>query len=91
MIIYCTGLGAFTTNLKSGQLAPTPPPNTRNTPLVTIGGASATVTQSSAAPGYVGLYQVAVQIPASSQKGSAVTMTLAAGEVSSNAVTIAIQ
>jgi uncharacterized protein (TIGR03437 family) len=90
VIIYCTGLGAFTTNLKSGQPAPTPPPNTVSNPQVTIGGAIATVTQSSAAPGYVGLYQVGMQIPASSQKGGAVSMTLAAGGVSSNAVTIAI-
>lgn len=91
LTIYCTGLGAFKSLLKSGQLAPTPPPNTANTPQVTIGGATATVTQSSAAPGYVGLYQVGAQVPASSQKGNSVAVTLAVGSATSNAVTIAIQ
>jgi uncharacterized protein (TIGR03437 family) len=91
LMIYCTGLGAFKSTLKSGQLAPTPPPNTVNTPQVTIGGTSATVTQSSAAPGYAGLYLVGVQVPASSQTGNSVAVTLAVGSTTSNAVTIAIQ
>ena len=91
IVIYCTGLGAFNSLLKSGQLAPTPPPSTTKTPQVTIGGATATVTQSSAAPGYVGVYQVGVQVPAGSQKGNSVTVTLAVGSATSNAVTIAIQ
>jgi uncharacterized protein (TIGR03437 family) len=91
IVIYCTGLGALNSPLKSGQLAPTPPPSTTNTPKVTLGGATAAVTQSSAAPGYVGVYQVGVQVPAGSQKGNSVTMTLAVGSATSNAVTIAIQ
>ena len=92
LVIYCTGLGALqSTTLKSGQLPPNPPPDTVNTPQVTIGGANATVTLSGAAVGYVGLYQVGVQVPASSQKGNAVTVRLAIGGVSSNVVTIAIQ
>ena len=90
-MIYCTGLGAFKSTLKSGQLAPTPPPNTVNTAQVTIGGASATVSQSSAAPGYAGLYLVGVQVPASSQTGNSVAVTVAVGSTTSNAVTIAIQ
>jgi uncharacterized protein (TIGR03437 family) len=91
LMIYCTGLGAFKSTLKSGQLAPTPPPNTVNTAQVTIGGASASVSQSSAAPGYAGLYLVGVQVPASSQTGNSVAVTVAVGSTTSNAVTIAIQ
>jgi uncharacterized protein (TIGR03437 family) len=91
LLIYCTGLGALKSTLKSGQLPPSPPPDTVSAPQVTIGGATAVLTVSGAAPGYVGLYQVGAQVPANSQKGNSVAITLALGGVSSNAVTIAIQ
>jgi uncharacterized protein (TIGR03437 family) len=91
VVIYCTGLGAFKTALRSGQLPPNPPPDTANTPHVTIGGAGATVMQSTAAAGYVGVYRVVVQVPANSQTGNAVAVTLAMAGSSSNTVTMAIQ
>jgi len=91
LVIYCSGLGAFKSTLKSGQLPPNPPPETLAAPQVTIGGTTFSPLLSSAAPGYVGLYQVRVQVPANSQKGSAVEVTLAIAGVSSNAVTVAIQ
>jgi uncharacterized protein (TIGR03437 family) len=91
VMIYCTGLGAFTTALRSGQLPPNPPPDTATTPQVTIGGSPAAVTLSTAAPGYVGLYRVVVQIPANSPTGNSVAMALTMGGASSNTVTIAIQ
>lgn len=91
LFIYCTGLGALKTPLKSGQLPPSPPPDTVNTPQVTIGGVTALPALSGAAPGYVGLYQLGVQVPANTAKGNTVAVTLAVGEVSSNAVTIAVQ
>ena len=91
VLIYCTGLGTFKSALKSGQLPPNPPPDTVNTPQVTIGGVTVTVTLSTAAPGYVGLYQVGVQVPANSQTGNAVAVTVAVGGATSKAVTIAVQ
>ncbi len=91
LVIYCTGLGAFKSALKSGELPPNPPPETLAAPQVMMGGASAIPILSSAASGYVGLYQVQVKVPANSQTGSAVVLTLAIGGVSSNAVTVAIQ
>lgn len=91
LVIYCTGLGALKTPLKSGEVAPNPPPETLNLPQVTIGGASASVSLSSAVSGYVALYQVRVQVPNATQTGSAVTVKLSIGGASSNTVTVAIQ
>jgi uncharacterized protein (TIGR03437 family) len=89
--IYCTGLGPLKTPLRTGAIAPNPPPETVVTPRVTIGGLEATVNSSSAAPGYAGLYRVIVQIPVESPKGNAVTLQITMGGVSSNLVTLAVQ
>jgi uncharacterized protein (TIGR03437 family) len=91
LVIYCTGLGVLSTPLKSGELPPNPAPETLSVPTVTIGGANAHVSLSGAAPGYVGLYQVRVQVPADSQNGNTVAVRLAIGGSSSNTVTVAIQ
>jgi uncharacterized protein (TIGR03437 family) len=58
---------------------------------VTIGGVPADASFSGLAPGYVGLYQVNVQVPATVAAGSAVPLTIAIGGVTSNTVTIAVQ
>ena len=89
--IYCTGLGALKTPLKTGAIAPNPPLETVATPRATIGRLDASVSFSGAAPGYAGLYRVIVQIPAESPKGNAVTLAIAIDGVSSNVVTLAIQ
>ncbi len=89
--IYCTGLGALKTPLKTGAIAPNPPLETVATPRATIGGLDASVSFSGAAPGYAGLYRVIVQIPAESPKGNAVTLAVAMTGLSSNVVTLAIQ
>ena len=49
---------------------------TVSTPQVAIGGVNAAVTFSGAAPGFVGVYQVNVQVPAESPKGNAVLAAL---------------
>jgi uncharacterized protein (TIGR03437 family) len=58
---------------------------------VTIGGVPARVTFSGLAPGFVGLYQVNVQVPPGAPAGDAITAQLEIGGVTSNAVTIAIR
>ena len=65
LLIYCTGLGPVQPEVQSGQAAPGPPSlaETLNTPLVNIAGIPAQVTFSGLAPGFVGLYQVNVQVP----------------------------
>ena len=91
LTIYCTGLGAVTNPPATGAPAPSNPLSTTvATPLVTIGGIQANVTFYGLAPGYVGLYQVNVQVPAGSPAGNAVPLVLTIGGQTSNTVTIAI-
>jgi uncharacterized protein (TIGR03437 family) len=64
---------------------------TRAQPTVTIGGVPATVKFSGMAPGWVGLWQINAEVPASVFPGSAVSMTITAGGATSNTVTIAVE
>jgi len=91
--IYCTGLGAVTNQPLTGSPALASPPfaTTTTTPTVTIGGVSAPVLFAGLAPGFVGLYQVNVQVPASVAPGGAVSVTISIGGAMSNTVTIAVQ
>jgi uncharacterized protein (TIGR03437 family) len=89
--IYCTGLGDVTNRPGAGIAAANSPlSQTVATPIVSIGGVQAAVQFSGLAPGFVGLYQVNVQVPAGLTAGDAVPMTLTIGGVASNTATIAI-
>ena len=62
--IYATGLGEVTNQPATGQIAASSPlSDTKATPAVTIGGLAAKVLFSGLAPGFVGVYQVNVQVP----------------------------
>jgi uncharacterized protein (TIGR03437 family) len=90
--IFCTGLGDVANRPASG--APPSPAalaSTTLTPSVTIGGAPAPVAFSGLAPGFVGLYQVNVQVPGNAPSGGAVPVVVTLGGASSNTVTIAAQ
>jgi uncharacterized protein (TIGR03437 family) len=90
--IYCTGLGAVSNQPASGAVAPSIPlAGTTTTPTVTIGGVSAQVQFSGLAPGFVGVYQVNVQVPAATLAGNAVPVVISIGGAASNTVTIAVQ
>jgi uncharacterized protein (TIGR03437 family) len=90
--IYCTGLGAVTNQPATGEPATSSPlSETPSTPIVTIGGAPATVSFSGLAPGFVGLNQVNALVPAGSAKGSSVPVSIALLNATSNTVTIAVQ
>ncbi len=90
--IYCTGLGPVGNQPTTGSPAPSSPlAQTITTPTVTIGGASAPVLFSGLAPGYVGLYQLNVQVPTAAPAGNAVPVVISIGGASSNAVTVAVQ
>jgi len=58
---------------------------------VAIGNGPATVPFAGLAPGFVGLYQVNVQVPANSPIGDAVPLALSVAGVAANPLTIAIQ
>ena len=90
--VFATGLGATEPAVPSGQA---PPSGTlarvTATVTATVGGQPATVQFAGLAPGFVGLYQVNVQIPAGVTPGSAVPVVLLQNGVPSNTVSLAIR
>jgi uncharacterized protein (TIGR03437 family) len=56
-----------------------------------VGSVNASVSFSGLAPGFVGLYQVNIQIPDTAPSGDAVPVILSIGGVTANTVTIALQ
>ncbi len=89
--IYCTGLGAVRNPPPDGSAAPSnPPARTLTMPTVRIGSGFAPVQFSGLAPGFVGLYQLNIQVPNGITGGNTIPVTISIGGVASNAVTIAI-
>ena len=83
MVIFATGLGAVT---QSGQLSRT------NTPVsVVLNGTELPASFAGLAPGFIGLYQVNVTIPAGTPPGLTLPLTLKAGGQQSNSVLVALQ
>ncbi len=91
--VFSTGLGNTDPGVPSGQLAPSQEPLARVIIPVQaqIGGSSAAVQFAGLAPGFVGLYQVNVQIPAGVEPGSEIPLVLFQNGVPSNTVTVALQ
>ena len=86
--IYATGLGPLQVPVATG--APSPAASTVAIPTVSIGGVFATVTYSGLAPGFAGLYQVNVIVPAGLSTGNLPLMISTAG-FSSNVATLAVR
>jgi uncharacterized protein (TIGR03437 family) len=92
--MFATGAGETDPPLAPGEAAPTtgnPLVVTRVQPTVTIGGQAARVLFSGMAPGWVGLWQINAEIPASTTPGAAVPLSITADGVTSNTVTIAVE
>jgi uncharacterized protein (TIGR03437 family) len=91
--LYCTGLGDVTNRPNLGAPAPDSPrlASTVVQPTVTIGTVPVTPVFSGLSPGFVGLYQVNLQIPSNAPSGDAVPVVLTIAGVTSNTATIAIQ
>jgi len=90
--IFATGLGPVTNQPPTGGPAPASPlAQTTAAVKVAIGGVPATVTFAGLAPGWVGLYQVNVQVPANAPVGDAVPVALGVGGVAANQVTMAVE
>jgi uncharacterized protein (TIGR03437 family) len=83
LVIYCTGLGAVT---GSGQLSVATTPVT-----VVVNGAELPAAFAGLTPGYIGLYQVNVIIPAATPPGIGLALTLKQGGQLSNSVGLALQ
>jgi uncharacterized protein (TIGR03437 family) len=70
VILWGTGFGATTPALSSGQLVPsTQLYSVTDPPKITVGGIQATVYGAALAPGFAGLYQIAIQIPLTAGSG----------------------
>lgn len=92
VLIYCTGLGTVNNQPPTGSPASlTDPSPTLTPPTVTIGGVQASVSFSGLAPGYVGLYQVNVQVPAGLSANNAIPVTMSMAGAASNTVAMAVQ
>jgi uncharacterized protein (TIGR03437 family) len=88
------GLGPVSNPPPSGAPASgSPLSHTLSNPTVTIGGVPATVTLSGSglAPGFVGLYQVNVQVPATAPTGDSVPVVMLLGGAAANSVTVAVE
>jgi uncharacterized protein (TIGR03437 family) len=83
VIIYATGAGLVDPPVPTGVPAPTTPLSFASGVSVTIGGTNAVIYQGGAlSPGFVGLLQVAAQIPATAASGAQPVILTAAGQSS---------
>lgn len=92
VIVYSTGLGPINPPVATGRAAPADPPARLIDPLdAYVGGLPAQVEFAGLAPGFVGLCQVNIRIPANSLLGDAVDLRLEQNGISSNKVALAIR
>ena len=85
LVVYMTGLGAVNASLSFGEEAPAnPPAATAISPQVTLGSMPVNVVYSELSPGFVGLYQVAVAMPATLPQGSSANLIVSAGSPSAS-------
>jgi uncharacterized protein (TIGR03437 family) len=92
IILWGTGFGPTNPLAPVGALTPTGTTyNTANPVTVTVGGMPATVYGAALAPGYAGLYQVAIQIPASLQNGDYPVIATIDGASSPSTTLITVQ
>jgi uncharacterized protein (TIGR03437 family) len=90
--VYATGMGPVTNRPATGGPASGVNLSHTTTPATaTIGGENAAVIFAGLAPGFVGLFQVNMQVPQSAPSGAAVEVQVSIGGAASNGVTIAVE
>jgi uncharacterized protein (TIGR03437 family) len=88
LVLYVTGLGAVAPAVATGQAAPLDALSFAvTTPTVTIGGLPARVEFAGLAPGFIGLGQMNIAVPAEVSGGDAVPVVIQGAKT----VTVAIQ
>lgn len=100
VVLYGTGAGALFVNastnqpltIKDGEAATSSPlAATTTLPTATVGGKPATVYFSGLAPGFVGLWQLNLQVPPDAPSGASVEVVINFGGKTANRVTIAVE
>jgi uncharacterized protein (TIGR03437 family) len=92
ILIFATGLGAVTPSPPTGVASGANPLSHLFVyPTATVGGVSAPVSFAGLAPGFIGLYQVNVQVPQGVAPGDAVPVIVSIGGSASNSVTISVR
>lgn len=92
LVIYCSGLGPVMPTVADGAAASFSPLSNTSSPVtVTIGAQTVTPFFAGLAPGFAGLYQVNVIVPAGVSTGAAVSVVLSTSGFSSPPVTVAIK
>jgi len=88
LVVYMAGLGAPAAPVTFGAAAPSSPPAvTAITPQVTLGNTPVSVVLSELSPGFVGLYQITLAMPATLPQGGSASLTITAGFPSAAAST----
>jgi minor extracellular serine protease Vpr len=88
--LYGTGFGPVNHTPASGDPAPDSSATTIVVPMVTVGGVQAPVQFSGLAPGYAGLYQVNVTVPAGAPQGLQ-PLAVSANGIAASTVLLPIQ
>jgi uncharacterized protein (TIGR03437 family) len=92
IVLWGTGFRPTSPSAPVGVEAPSSPTYyTANTVAVTVGGKTATVYGAVLAPGFAGLYQVAIQVPASLVNGDYPVVATISGAKSPSTVLITVQ
>jgi uncharacterized protein (TIGR03437 family) len=92
IILWGTGFGPTNPSLGQGEETPgNATYSTETLPLVTINDVSATVYGAALAPGFAGLYQVAIQVPASLGNGDWPVVATIGGVSSPSSMVLTVQ
>jgi len=90
--VYAIGLGAVSPAVTAGQVPPSNPLSLVSNPVAaSIGGVPATVLFAGLAPGYPGLYQVNLAVPAGAAAGTQELILSNAGNASQSGLTIQVR
>lgn len=90
IILWGTGFGPTNPAVPSGQLT-SGAPAVVNQPVVTVGGVQAKLFGCALSPGFAGLYQIAIQVPASLSDGDQPVVVQAGGVQSPANVFLTVQ